>query len=107
MRAGPMTTRLSLLKPDHNVNDYGEQQTTFIPFRTVWAERVQWSGNRSEEVDEHFADENVRYRIRSAHPIKEHWRVKPLDADTTYTVVAIEENRRRGMLTLYCEKLNP
>lgn len=102
-----MTTRLSLLKPDHNVNDYGEQQTTFIPFRTVWAERVQWSGNRSEEVDEHFADENVRYRIRSAHPIKEHWRVKPLDADATYTVVAIEENRRRGMLTLYCEKLNP
>ena len=102
-----MTTRLPLLKPDHNVNDYGEQQTTFIPFRTVWAERVQWSGNRSEEVDEHFADENVRYRIRSAHPIKEHWRVKPLDADTTYTVVAIEENRRRGMLTLYCEKLNP
>lgn len=102
-----MTTRLSLLKPDHNVNDYGERQTTFTPFRIVWAERVQWSGSRSEEADEHFPDESARFRIRSAHPIKENWHVRPLGSDTTYTVVAIEENRRRGMLTLICEKLNP
>lgn len=106
MRAGPMKYKLKLLQPVHTVNAYGEEQTTYKAVRTVWAERVAWSGKRSEEASEHFPDHTAQYRIRIAHPVRENWRVEQLGGET-FNVVAIEPNISRGMLTLSCEKLNP
>lgn len=106
MRAGQMKYKLHLLRPVVQVNTYGEQETTYASYRTIWAERVKWAGARSEEVAEHFADQTVQYRIRDAHPVKENWRVTQLGG-YTYTVVAIEPNLNKGMLTLTCTRVNP
>ena len=76
MRAGGMRYHLQLFRPVQTTNEYGEEQTTYTPTRTIWAERVKWAGNRSEEVGEHFAAYTVTFRIRDVHPIGEGWRVQ-------------------------------
>ena len=102
-----MKYRLTLQEPQLVTNTFGEKEQIFVTRRTVWAERVKLTGRRSEEVAEHFADYTTQYRIRDAHPIAEGWHVRQLGRDGhTYIVCAIEPNRDRGMLTLFCERLN-
>lgn len=105
MRAGAMKYRLRLLQPVAATNDYGEEATTYQETRTVWAERVKQSGNRSEEVGEHFPDYRAEFNIRNAHPIEENWRVQQLGG-YLYTVTNIIPNLDRGMNTLVCERVN-
>nr|DAH81045.1 MAG TPA: Putative head tail adaptor [Caudoviricetes sp.]DAW38878.1 MAG TPA: Putative head tail adaptor [Caudoviricetes sp.] len=105
MRAGGMRYHLQLFRPVQTTNEYGEEQTTYTPTRTIWAERVKWAGNRSEEVGEHFAAYTVTFRIRDVHPIGEGWRVQ-LMGEHLYTVMAIEPNRSKGMLSLLCQRVN-
>lgn len=105
MRAGAMKYRLKLLRPAIAANKYGEEATTYDEVRTIHAERVKHTGRRSEEVGEHFADYSVSYNIRSAHPVKEGWRVQQV-GEYVYTVISITPNIDVGMLTLHCERLN-
>lgn len=105
MRAGAMKYRLKLLQPVATTNDYGEEATTYQEIYTVWAERVKQSGNRSEEVGEHFPDYRAEFNVRNAHPIEENWRVQQLGG-YLYTVTNIIPNIDRGMNTLICERVN-
>ncbi len=105
MRAGEMKYRLRLLQPRTATNDYGEEVSTFVSTRTVWAQRVRQSGHRSEEVGEHFPDYAAEFNIRDAHPIEENWRVQQLGGEL-YTVTNIIPNIDKGMKTLVCERVN-
>lgn len=100
-----MKYKLELLEPFSAVNDFGEEVNDYRLFRTVAAERVKASGFRSDEVGEHFPDYRVDFNIRSAHPVKENWRVKQLGG-YLYTVTNIIPNIDRGMKTLICERVN-
>lgn len=97
--------RVELLKPERAVNSYGEEEVTYIPQSTIRAERVRFSGRRSDEVGEHFADYTVAFNIRRSHEVAENWRLREVGGNT-YTVVAIEPNIRKGYNTLTCERLN-
>ena len=105
MIAGRMKYRLTLLEPTQTTNDFGEEVTTYTDTVTVHAERVKHTGNRSEEVGEHFPDYRVSWNIRDAHTVAENWRVQQLGG-YLYTVVAIEPNIDRGYKTLICERVN-
>ena len=105
MRAGEMKYRLQLLKPTATTNDYGEEATTYEPIRTVWAERKKQSGNRSEEVGEHFPAHTAEFNIRDAHPVQENWRAQQLGGNL-YTIVSIIPNRDKGYNTLLCDRVN-
>lgn len=105
MRAGDMKYRIQLLKPVATANAYGEEANAYELQRTVRAQRVKQSGNRSEEVGEHFPDYRAEYNIRDAHQVEENWRVQQLGG-YLYTVVAIIPNLDRGMKTLICERVN-
>lgn len=105
MIAGRMKYKLTLLEPTTAINRFGEETTTFAEVNTVHAERIKHSGQRSEEVGEHFPDYRVSYNIRSTHPVKENWRVQELGG-YLYTVVAIEPNKDKGFKTLICERVN-
>lgn len=105
MRAGEMKYKITLLEP-HSVTDrMGAQDTQYTPTRTVWAERVRLTGNRSEEAGEHFPEYAVQWNIRDVHPVDENWRVQQLGG-YLYTVVAIEPNLDRGYKTLICDRVN-
>lgn len=105
MIAGLMKYKLKLLEPIKETNDYGEEKTTYVETRTVHAERVKLSGNRSEEVGEHFPDYRTEFNIRDAHPIQENWRVQQLGGDL-YTVTNIVPNIDKGYKTLICVRVN-
>ena len=105
MIAGRMKYKLTLLEPTTVTNDFGEETPTFTETATVHAERVKHSGNRSEEVGEHFPDYRVAFNVRDAHTVAENWRVQQLGG-YLYTVVAIEPNIDRGYKTLICERVN-
>ncbi len=106
MQAGRMKYKLVLLEPSVEVDAYGNETPIFAEFRTVSAERVRFSGHRSNEVGEMFPDYRAEFNIRDAHPVKENWRVRQLGG-YEYTVVAIIPNLDRGMNTLICERVNP
>lgn len=105
MRAGALKYKLTLLEPKRTTDRMGAEATTYNPVRTVYAERVRATGNRSEEVGEHFPDYATEFNIRDAHPIAENWRVQQLGG-YLYTVVAIIPNLDRGYKTLLCDRVN-
>ena len=49
MQAGRMKYRLTLLEPQTVTTASGNEKTTYVATRTVWAERVKATGRRSEE----------------------------------------------------------
>lgn len=106
MQAGRMRYYLELLRPVAGSDDgFGPGAVEFVPVRTVHAERVKFTGSRTDEVGEAFADYRARFLIRDAHTVDEHWRVRQLGGHL-FDVVAVEPNRDRGMLTLICERVN-
>lgn len=105
MRAGSLKYKLQLLQPIYTEDRMGAKKVYFTELRTIWAERVNAEGRRSEEVGEHFPDYNARFNIRDTHPVEENWRVKQLGG-YVYTVTAIIPNIDRGYKTLICERVN-
>ncbi len=83
----------------------GAKKAEYVERRTVWAERVNATGRRSEEVGEHFPDYSTQFNIRDVHPVAENWRVRQLGG-YLFTVTAIIPNLDRGYKTLICERVN-
>ena len=100
-----MKYKLELLQPRTTTDRMGAEHVAYEVTRVVHAERVATSGNRSEEVGEHFATYNAQFNIRDAHSIAENWRVRQLGGHL-YTVVAIIPNLERGYNTLVCDRVN-
>ena len=105
MRAGALKYKLDILKPKRVTDRMGAETVEYEKTRTVWAERVKASGNRSEEAGEHFPAYSAEFNIRDAHPIAENWRVRQLGG-YLYTVVAIIPNLDRGYKILLCDRVN-
>ena len=83
----------------------GAKKAEYVERRTVWAERVNATGRRSEEVGEHFPDYSTQFNIRDVHPVAENWRVRQLGG-YLFAVTAIIPNLDRGYKTLICERVN-
>lgn len=106
MLAGRLKYKLELLEPVVAVDSFGEETPSYRATRIVNAERVKTTGNRSDEVGEHFPDYRAEFNIRDAHHVGENWRVRQLGG-YEYTVTNIIPNLDRGMKTLICERVNP
>ena len=105
MQAGRMKYKITILEPQRVTDAMGAETVEYIETRTVHAERVKQSGNRSEEVGEHFADYQVDFNIRDVHPVGENWRISQLGG-YLYNVDAIVPNLDRGYKTLRCSRVN-
>ena len=100
-----MRHKLELMKPIAKTDRFGSEGVTYEATRIVWAERIITTGNRSEEVGEHFANYSAQFNVRDAHPVAENWRVRQIGG-YLYTVVAIVPHAARGYNTLVCERVN-
>lgn len=105
MRAGPLRYKLEVFKPVIVVSGYGSGDTRWESAGTIYAEIIKQSGNRSEEVGEHFADYQTEFRIRYAHDVRENWRVRHLGGDL-YTVTAVIPAVDGGYKKLVCVRVN-
>ena len=106
MIAGLINSVVTFSSPVKTVNAYGEEKITSWKDEGKWrAQRQSISGKRTEEVGEHFEDLSAKYIVRWGHQPKAGWRLVTEDG-VTYEVAAIEPNRRRGLLTLNCNRVN-
>lgn len=105
MIAGALNERIELLRPSQAESISGSRPAAFGLYRAVHAGRVRLSGSGIIEAGETFADYRAVWRIRDAHPAAPGWRVRA--CGLVFNIVAVEPNRRRGFLTLICERLNP
>ena len=105
MQAGRMKYKVTLLQPTTTTDRMGAEVTTYTQTATVHAERVKVSGNRSDEVGEHFPDYHVDFNIRATHTVGDNWRVQQLGG-YLYTVLAVIPNLERGYNTLVCDRVN-
>ena len=106
MKAGRLNSRLTILQPIFIVNDFGERRTTYANAGYCDAERASMSGSRSEEVDEHFPDYRANWVTSIAVTVDENWRLQDTETGYLYTVTNVVLNRRRGMKTLICTRVN-
>ena len=100
-----MNDWLAILEPTETVTNSGATKITYTQMRVVHAQRVKHSGNRSEEVGEHFPEYRAEFYIRDVHPIEENWRVRHVGGHL-YTVTNIIPNIKKGMKTLVCDRVN-
>lgn len=100
-----MRYRLIVFEPIVEVDKFGEETPSYRRLNVIHAERVKLTGNRSEEVGEHFPDYRVEFNIRDVHPVGENWRVEQLGG-YLYTVTNVIPNIERGMKTLVCDRVN-
>ena len=104
MIAGRLTEYVELRKPVVSTDSFGAEQISYPAGATIHAE-VNWkSGHLSQEASELFPDGRVEIIIYAAHEVEAKWRV--IYQGVTYTVGAIEFNRRRGLKRLVCDKVN-
>ena len=105
MQAGRMKYSVTLLEPSKTTNEYGEEAVEYVETRTIHAERIKTTGNRSEEVGEHFPDYSAEFNVRDSHPVEENWRLQQ-KGGYLYTITNIIPNIDRGMKTLICVRVN-
>ena len=105
MRAGTLSYTLTLLRPEITDSAYGSPRTEYKAVGTIHAERAKMTATNSMEVGEVFPDYRVDWLVRIEHKIKEHWRVQE-QGGHLYNITNIIPNRRRGLQTLVCERVN-
>lgn len=105
MRAGELTERIIIERPEHVVSGSGAKTLRWVASEPWYAQKVSGRGFRREEVGEHFADHTATFLVRSSVEVGENWRLRHIGG-YLYTVTAIEPSRRLGMLTLTCERVN-
>lgn len=106
MHAGTLTERITLYRPTVAVNDYGEEETAYQAAHTARAERVSLTGRLAMQVGERFTDYDLTLRIHSCVEVAELWRLTLNGSAEPYQVETVERNRRRGVTTLLCTKVN-
>lgn len=105
MRAGAMKYRLKIFKPQQQTSGFGDEAEPFVSVGVIWAERVKFTGSRSIEVSEQFANYYAEFNIRDAHKIKSGFRVEEV-CGHLYDVTNVIPNKDRGMSTLQCVRVN-
>lgn len=104
MISGRLTEFVELRRPTVTTDAFGAEQISYPEGPRIHAEVIWKSGRLSQEASELFPDGRVEIIIYSAHEVAEKWRV--VYQGVTYTVGAIEFNRRKGLKRLVCDKVN-
>lgn len=104
MYAGRMTEKLVITRPATATDNFGHTAQSYIIYGAVWGERIRYAGREIHDAGESFAAYDAEFNIRWAHDVKEGWRVEYEGA--TYDVTNVLGNRKRGMRTLKCTRVN-
>lgn len=104
MIAGRLTEFVLLQKPSVTTDAFGSDIVSYSAGKLVHAELNWKAGHISQEASELFPDGRVEVIIYDAHEVAEKWHV--VYAGVTYSVGAIEHNRRKGLRRLICDRVN-
>lgn len=105
MRTESLSLQVDIIKPDVEVNDYGEEKTVYKKTATVYASRVKMSGRRSEVISEHFGAYSAAYDVWISTKVEENWRLQEIGG-MLYTITNIIPTEDKDIKTLICERVN-
>jgi len=103
MRAGELNKRITLQKPVHTIDDFGEEDTTYSDMATVWA-AIEWKGGRRYlEAAQLNAEVQGIIRIRYRSDMKPDWRIQY--GNRYISILSIANVRERDVeLQLNCKE---
>lgn len=107
MRKGRMNYRLEVLRRETQRTRTNAVTETFVPVKTIWAERVKIRGDIVNEAGDFFTDYHAVFNIDYAHRdlIKDGWHVRQVGG-YEYVVTSTVADRSTGMVTVNCERYN-
>ena len=99
--AGALDRIANILSRSHSPNAYGEQIEIFSTLATVWAQKVELSGQEQVAAQQVSAEVMTIFRIRWRSDVTATCRL--LVDGVTYGIVYIAELGRRERLELTCK----
>lgn len=111
MKIGRMYTRLRWRKPSALVTATGAREVTFINQGIILAERASMRATERNEAGEMYADMHAEYNVRYQHNIRRGDRLTECDEygvenGVEMEVTAVINNRRKGLKTIICDRVN-
>ena len=107
MRARDFDSVLEVFRMTQKKGEYGEITARFTSSGTIKADRVKNEGRHMVVLGEQYPLYTAEYHIRDGNRLKEGWRVRDLDSDVLYEIIAIIHDRQKRMLTIKCTGVNP
>lgn len=95
MLAGRLDRKITLQKPTTTTDEYGEEETTWDDFRSVWADIQKQSGREMFEAGK-LAEVEIVFKIRYLSEITPEWRIQYDGKDFDITHIK-EIGRRNGL----------
>lgn len=99
-----MTERIALYRPVITEGASGSQIKTYEAAGVYWAQLSSRRDYRTDEVGERFADATAVFLVRSSVEVDEYWQL--IHEGKKYEVQTCPLNRRLGMRTLNCQRVN-
>ena len=98
MNIGRMRYRITIQFPCDGVDDYGNAVNTWEDLATVWADIVPVSGREYFAAEQAISETQYKIYIRYLDNIYAKMRV--LQGEKAYEILAVIGDKRSGMLTL-------
>jgi SPP1 family predicted phage head-tail adaptor len=104
IRAGLLNRMIEIYKPEVTINEYGEQDETFVYFKTIRAREIYNSGSRNNENGDITYNYQRTFEVRHYQPITERDRIKY--NNKMYIVLSIEPLDKENYLRIDCDIVN-
>lgn len=109
MKFWKLTDRLRVFKPVQTKGNFGTGAVEYHEQpKLIWCDRNKHTGTFHEEVGELFPGYISEFRVRIENAVPELWRVSMVGEEKiVYVVKNVIRDRKLGMATLICERINP
>lgn len=111
MKIGRMYTRLRWERPQTSITGTGALLAKYTTLAYIRAERASMRATERNEAGEMYADIHAEYNVRYLHDIRRGDRLTEVsdedtDSGALMEVTAVIANRRKGLKTVICDRVN-
>lgn len=111
MKIGRMYTRLRWERPETSITVTGALLAKYTTLAYIRAERASMRATERNEAGEMYADIHAEYYVRYLHDIRRGDRLTEVsdedtDSGALMEVTAVIANRRKGLKTVICDRVN-
>lgn len=104
MESHRLDIRIGIAEPEYSTDNLGNSYRSGYTDRgSIWAERVKRRFKDEQIASETLDGSAAEYNIRWEQRVRTGWRVTDPEG-VEYTVTEVEDNRRKGLRTLRCER---
>ena len=103
MKVGRMRYRIIIQKPSDETDGFADPKDEWSDLAIIWADIVPVSGREYFAAEQNMSETQFKIYIRYIEGITPKMRV--MNNDTFYEILAVLGDKRSGMLTLMAEEI--